>query len=126
MPIPTIASRCTAALLALAIALAVAGCREKMVYNIAGADLPELSDQPGKLSTPLNVPGGKQEAITFSSATPSVLEKYVMWLEKQGWSKLSETQEVTRVVVLLQKGSQQLTLTYTSTGGLVITGIRRT
>ena len=67
-------------------------------------------------------PEGLTDTITFEGAKPALYDKYVNWLTKKGWSRLSETQQVTSLQTIMVKDDRRLTLTYRPSVGLTISG----
>ncbi len=110
-------------LLGIFLVTLLTACREKLPYSVAGVDLPDLADEPATVARPQTQREGIAEAITFHPSSPGVYEKYIEWLTKKGWTRVSETQEVTLVRSIMAKDGTRLTIVFTPRGGLNISGL---
>lgn len=109
-------------LLCVSVLTILGGCREKLPYSVGGTPLPDLADNPARVAQAQPGPEGPTDTITFEGAKPALYDKYVDWLTKKGWSRLSETQQVTFIQSIMVKDNRRLTLTYSPSSGLSISG----
>ncbi len=102
--------------------LFTSGCSEKLPYTVADTALPNLTDTSAKTSPSTVSSQEKAETIVFRPAKLEHFEEYVQWLKNNGWSMMSETQEVTFLRTIMTKDTSRITLDFTPSGGLSITG----
>ncbi len=104
----------------LILVLGLAGCGQSLgTMKLVGMEVPKARDQVA-VGTVINLGARESQTASFSGATIDDFRKYVHSLQRAGWKRVSENQDVASMTTVLAKDKASAVANWTPSGGIIL------
>jgi hypothetical protein len=111
--------------IALLMALAQTGCREKRSScEVVKISIPQLDTRGGTVTPVSRVSGRASQALIFPQGDVRLAEEYARWFRSNGWTRASHRQDVNSLEYIFTKDDAIMTLRFLAGQGITIEGSR--